>query len=130
MYPASYNSVSCFLSSFNSSTDILYGRLEIGAVPDKRSMINSTSLSGGIPSNSFGKTFGKSLTTRMLSPTNFPSNKNTTRLVEVVTVISTSNLSPLGLVSYTVPLPHCITAFAFLTMTYQGSDLYCFPLIL
>jgi hypothetical protein len=29
-----------------------------------------------------------------LSPTNFPSTKNTARLVEVVIVISTSNLSP------------------------------------
>jgi hypothetical protein len=47
MYPASYNCVNCFLSSFNSSTDILYGRLEIGAVPGKRSMTDSTSLSGG-----------------------------------------------------------------------------------
>ena len=66
-------------------------------------MTNSTSLSGGFPGNSSGKTSGKSLTTRMLSPTNFPSIKNITRLVEVVTVISTSNLSPLGLVSSTVP---------------------------
>jgi hypothetical protein len=33
MYPASCNSVSCFLSSFNSSTDILYGLLDVGAVP-------------------------------------------------------------------------------------------------
>jgi hypothetical protein len=32
MYPDSYNSISCFLSSFNSSADILYGLLEIGAV--------------------------------------------------------------------------------------------------
>jgi hypothetical protein len=86
----------------------------MGAVPGNRSMTNSTSLSGGIPGNSSGKTSGKSLTTRMLSPTNFPSNKNTARLVEVVTVISTANLSPLGLVSSTVPLPHCIAAFAFL----------------
>jgi hypothetical protein len=48
MYPASCNSVNCFLSSFNSSTDILYGRLEIGAVPGKSSMTNSTSVSGGV----------------------------------------------------------------------------------
>jgi hypothetical protein len=40
--------------------------------------------------------------------------KNVARLVEVVTVISTSNLSPLGLVSSIVPLPQCIMAFAFL----------------
>jgi hypothetical protein len=77
-------------------------------------MTNSTSLSGGFLGNSSGKTSGKSLTTRMLSPTNFPSIKNIARLVEVVTVISTSNLSPLGLVSSTVPLPHYITTFAFL----------------
>jgi hypothetical protein len=114
MYPASYNSVNCFLCSFNSSTDIMYGRLEIGVVPGKRSVTNSTSLSGGILGNSFGKTSGKSLTTRMLSPTNFPSTKNVASLVVVLTAISTSNLSPLVLVSSTVPLPHYITVFAFL----------------
>jgi hypothetical protein len=46
MYQASYNSINCFLSSFNSYTNILYGRLEIGAVLGKRYMTNSTSLSG------------------------------------------------------------------------------------
>jgi hypothetical protein len=35
-------------------------------------------------------------------------------LVEVVIVISTLNLFPLELVSSTVPLAQCITAFAFL----------------
>jgi hypothetical protein len=92
------------LSSFNSSTDILYGRLEIGAVPGKRSMTNSTSVSGGIPGNSSKKTSKKSLTTRMLSPTNFPSTKNAASLVAVVTAIPTSNLSPLELVSSMVSL--------------------------
>jgi hypothetical protein len=87
MYPASCNSVNYFLSSFNSSTDILYGRLEIGAVPGKRSITNSTSLSGGIPSNSFGKTSKKSLTTWMLLPTNSSAIKNIARLEEVVTAI-------------------------------------------
>jgi hypothetical protein len=76
-------------------------------------MTNSTSLSGGIPGNSSRKTSGKSLTTRKLSPTNFPSTKNTTGLIKVVTIISTSNLSPLELVSSTVPLAQCIAAFAF-----------------
>jgi hypothetical protein len=113
MYPASYISVNCFLCSFSSSTDIMYGLFYIGAVPGKRSMTNSTSLSGGIPGNSSGKTSGKFLTTRMLLPTNFPSTRNTTGLVEAVMVISTSNLSPLELVSYTV-LAQFITAFAFL----------------
>jgi hypothetical protein len=84
--------------------DILYGHLEIGAVPGKRSMTNSTSLSGGIPNNSSGKTFGKSLTARMLSPTNFSSTKNVASLMGVVTAISASNLSPLELGSSTVPL--------------------------
>ena len=92
------------LSSFSSSTDILYSHLEIGVVPGKRSMTNSTSVSGGIPSNSSGKISGKSLTTRTLSPTNFPSTKNAASLVAVVTAIPTSNLSPLELVSATVPL--------------------------
>jgi hypothetical protein len=104
MYPASCNSVNCFLSSFNSSTDILFGLFEMGAVPGKRSMTNSTSLSGGIPGNSLGKTSGKSLTTRTFLPTNFPSTKYMAGLVEAIMVISTSNLSPLELVSSTVPL--------------------------
>jgi hypothetical protein len=76
----------------------------MGAVPGKRSMKNSTSLSGGIPGNSSGKTSGKSLTARIFLPTNFPSTRNMAGLVEVVTIISTSNLSPLELVSSTVPL--------------------------
>jgi hypothetical protein len=104
MYHASCNSGNCFLSSFYSSTDILYGLFEMGAVPGKRSITNSTSLSGGIPGNSSGKTSRKSLTTRMFLPTNFPSTNNIAGLVEVDTVISTSNLSPLELVSSTVPL--------------------------
>jgi hypothetical protein len=73
----------------------MYGHLEIGAVPGKRSMTNSTSLSGGIPGNSFEKTSKKSLTARMLPPTNFPSTKNAASLVAVVTAIPTSNLPPL-----------------------------------
>jgi hypothetical protein len=88
--------------------DILYGRLEIGVVPGKRSMTNSTSLSGGIPSNSSEKTSGKSLTAWMLSPTNFLSTKNAASLMGVVTATSTSNLCPLELVSATVPLAQCI----------------------
>jgi hypothetical protein len=71
-------------------------------------MTNSTSLYGGIRGNSCGKTFGKSLTTRMLTPTNFPSTKNAASLVVVVTAIPTSNLSPLELVSSMVPLAQCI----------------------
>jgi hypothetical protein len=67
-------------------------------------MTNSTSLYGGIPSNSSGKTSRKSLTTRMLTPTNFPSTKNAASLVAIVTAIPSSNLSPLELVSSTVPL--------------------------
>jgi hypothetical protein len=71
-------------------------------------MTNSTSVSGGIPGNSSGKTSGKSLTTRMLTPTNFSSTKNAASLVAVVTAIPTSNLSPLELVSSMVPLAQCI----------------------
>jgi hypothetical protein len=71
-------------------------------------MTNSTSLYGGIPGNFSGKTSGKSLTTRMLTPTNFPSTKNVASLVAVVTAIPTSNLSPLELVSSMVPLAQCI----------------------
>jgi hypothetical protein len=71
-------------------------------------MTNSTSVSGGIPGNSSGKTSGKSLTTWMLSPTHFPSTKNAASLVAVVTAIPTSNISPLELVSSMVPLAQCI----------------------
>ena len=86
----------------------MYGHLKVGVVPGKGSMTNSTSLYGGIPSNSSGKTSEKSLTTRMLTPTNFPSTKNAASLVAVVTAIPTSNLSPLELVSSMVPLAQCI----------------------
>jgi hypothetical protein len=71
-------------------------------------MTNSTSLSGGILGNSSGKTSGKSLTTRMLTPTNFSSTKNVVSLGAVVTAIPTSNLSSLELVSSMVPLAQCI----------------------
>jgi hypothetical protein len=104
MYPASCNFINCFFSSFNSSTDILYGRLKVGAAPGKGPMINSTSLYGGITGNSSRKTSGKSLTTWMLTPTNFPFSKNAASLVAVVTAIPTSNLSPLELVSSMVLL--------------------------
>src|SRR3954468_24429972 len=60
-------SPSCFLSSFSSSTDILYGLFAIGPDPGTKSIRNSTSLSGGIPDNSSGNTSGYSLTIGTLS---------------------------------------------------------------
>jgi hypothetical protein len=81
----------------------------MGVVPSKRSITNSTSLSSSIPGNSSGKTSRKSLTTQMFLPTNFPSTRNMAGMVEAVTVISTSNLSPLELVSSTIPSSQCIT---------------------
>jgi len=42
-----------------------YGHLEIGAIPGSSSMENSTSLSGGNPGRSLGKTSGNSHTTEM-----------------------------------------------------------------
>jgi hypothetical protein len=84
--------------------DILYGCLGIGAVSGKRSMPNSSSLSGGFLGNSSGKTTEKSLTARMLPPTNFSSTKNVASLMVVVVAIPSSNLSPLELVSSMVPL--------------------------
>src|SRR3954462_14399786 len=60
-------SQSCFLSSFNSSTDILYGLFAIGPDPGSKSIRNSTSLSGGIPGNSSGNTSRYSLTIGTLS---------------------------------------------------------------
>jgi hypothetical protein len=71
-------------------------------------MTNSTSLYGGIPGNSSGKTSGKSLTTRMLTPINFPPTKNAASLVAVFTAIPILNLYPLELVSSMVPLAQCI----------------------
>ena len=41
---------------------ILYGLLEIGAVPSTNSILNSTSLSGGKPNNSSRNTSGNSQT--------------------------------------------------------------------
>ena len=82
----------------------MYGRLEIGAVPGKGSMTNSTSVFSGILVTSLERHPEKSLTTRMLPPKNFSSTKNAASLMVVVTTISTSNLSPLELVSSTVPL--------------------------
>src|SRR3954469_14023651 len=60
-------SPSSFLSSFSSSTDILYGLFAIGPDPGSKSIRNSTSLYGGIPSNSSGNTSGNSFTTGTLS---------------------------------------------------------------
>jgi hypothetical protein len=108
MYPTSCNSINCFLSYFSSLTGILYGHLGVGVVLGKRSIANLTSLFGGILGNSSGKTSEKSITTQMLTPTNFSSTKNAASLVAVVTTIPTSNLSPLERVSSTVPLAQCI----------------------
>src|SRR3954451_9429301 len=58
---------SWILSSANSRGAILYGRLEIGAVPGLKSTMNSTALSGGIPGSSSAKTSGKSRTTGISS---------------------------------------------------------------
>src|SRR3954465_15298531 len=58
---------SWIFSSTNSRGDILYRRLEIGAVPGIRSTMKSTHLSGGIPGSSSGKTSGKSRTTGISS---------------------------------------------------------------
>jgi hypothetical protein len=71
-------------------------------------MTNPTSLYGSISGNSSGKTSGNSLTTRMLTPTNFPFTKNAASLMAVVTAIPISNISPLELVSSMVPLAQCI----------------------
>src|SRR3954468_14083225 len=65
MKPFANEASSWIFSSANSCGAILYGRLEIGVVPGIRSTMNSTHLSGGIPDNSSGKTFGKLRTTRI-----------------------------------------------------------------
>src|ERR1043165_8051844 len=61
--PLSNKASSWILSSANSCGAILYGRLEIGAVPGIRSTMNSTALLGGMLGSSSGKTSGKSRTT-------------------------------------------------------------------
>src|SRR3954471_9541242 len=67
MKPFANKASSWILSLANSRGAILYGRLEIGAVPGIRSTMNSTHLSRGIPGNSSGKTSGKSRTTGISS---------------------------------------------------------------
>src|SRR3954467_6666588 len=62
MKPSTNKASSWILSSANSRGAILYGRLEIGAVPGIRSTMNSTHLSGGISGSSLGKTSRKSQT--------------------------------------------------------------------
>jgi hypothetical protein len=58
MNPLVYNSTICFLSSTNSFTGIIYGRLEIGGVLGNNSIMNSMSRSDGIPGKSSGNTSG------------------------------------------------------------------------
>src|SRR3954470_10077627 len=67
MKPFANKASSWTFSSPNSHGAILYGRLEIGAVPGARSTMNSTHLSGGMPGSSSGKTSGKSRTTGISS---------------------------------------------------------------
>src|SRR3954464_9939494 len=67
MKPFANETSSWALSSANSCGAILYGRLEIGAVPGIRSTMNSTHLLGGMPDSSSGKTFGNSQTTGISS---------------------------------------------------------------
>src|ERR1041384_2270536 len=67
MKPFANKGSSWILSSANSRGAILYGRLDIGAVPGIRSTMNSTHLSGGMPDSSSGKISGKSRTTGISS---------------------------------------------------------------
>src|ERR1044071_906175 len=67
MKPFANETSSWALSSANSCGAILYGRLDIGAVPGLRSTMNSTALSGGMPGSSSGKTSRKSRTTGISS---------------------------------------------------------------
>src|ERR1041385_6593649 len=67
MKPFANKDSSWIFSSANSRGAILYGCLEIRAVPGIRSTMNSTHLSGGMPGSSSGKTSGKSRTTETSS---------------------------------------------------------------
>jgi hypothetical protein len=61
--PFSSRSCNWVLSSTSSFGGIRYDLLEMGAVPGFNSITNSTSLSGGNPDRSSGKTSGNSHTT-------------------------------------------------------------------
>jgi hypothetical protein len=65
MNPFSSRSCNWVLSSANSFGGIRYDLLETGAVSGFNSITNSTSLSGGNPGRSYGKTFENSHTTRI-----------------------------------------------------------------
>jgi hypothetical protein len=54
--PKSSNSFNCICNSQSFGTVIRYGVLEIGSAPGFSSIVKSSSLSGGNPGNSFGKT--------------------------------------------------------------------------
>ena len=54
----SNNSCNCMFNSPNLARAILYGAIEIGAVPDNNSIVKSISLTGGNPGISFGKMSG------------------------------------------------------------------------
>ena len=64
MKPLSNNSCILTLSSYNSTSTILCGVIEIGNEPGCNSMIMSTCLYGGNPGSSSGKTSPNSQTTR------------------------------------------------------------------
>jgi hypothetical protein len=62
MNPFSSRSCNWVLSSASSLGGIQYDLLEMGAVPGFNSITNSTSLTGGNPGKSSGKTSGNSHT--------------------------------------------------------------------
>ena len=64
MKPLPNNSCIWTFSSYNSTGAILYGVIEMGDVPGCNSMWKSTSLGGGNPGSSSGKTSSYSQTTR------------------------------------------------------------------
>ncbi|CAL9075519.1 unnamed protein product [Musa textilis] len=61
----------CFFNSSNSIGAILYGGLEIGAVPSRRSIVNLICLFSDSAGRSLGKTSGKSHTMGMSSNIGF-----------------------------------------------------------
>src|SRR6185437_10681737 len=101
----SNNSFICFLSSSSSPVDNLYGLLAIGAVPGKRSMMNSMSRSGGIPGKSSGNTSEYSHVI-LMSSISAAFIWFTVQSAGVGVVAKNSNLSPAGLVRITDLLAH------------------------
>ena len=76
MNPLSSNSCNWTLSSYNSTSAILCGVIEMGKVPGCNSILKSTTLYGGNPGSSSGKTSSYAQTTRGRSKSGLTSSSS------------------------------------------------------